>query len=94
MATPDTSGLNVAAELAALRGSMETGFAKIEGAIAALTQSIDHTRDDLDDLESELDRLSDRVSALEARRVPWPLVTTVSGAASAIVAGAALLLSK
>ena len=94
MSTPETNGLNIAAELAGLRGEMATGFARVEGAINALTQSVNRTRDDLEDLETDLENLAGRVSALEARRVPWPLVTTVSGVASAAVAGAALLLAR
>lgn len=69
--------LNVAAELAGMRGAMDTGFAKIQGQLALLVQSGDRHDRDLTDLDR-------RVEALEARRVPLPLVAAVSGAVSAI----------
>ena len=77
-------GLNVAAELAGLRGDMNTGFARIEGQLGQLVQSDAQRQRDLDELEA-------RVAALEARRVPWPLVAVVSGAVSAVGAVAGVL---
>lgn len=76
--------LNVAAELAALRGDMNTGLARVEGQLNLLVQANGDNRADLDKLET-------RVSALEARRVPWPLVAAVSGAVSAVGAVAGYL---
>lgn len=83
----DFSGLNVAAELAGLRGEMATGFARIEGAIAALTQSVDRTGRDVDGLEK-------RVTALEERRWPMASMAAVSGVVSALVAIIAILVQS
>jgi hypothetical protein len=73
----DSSGLNVAAELASLRGSMDTGFARLEGRLDLIAQQGADVRKDVEALDV-------RVAALEARRVPWPLVAAVSGAVSAV----------
>lgn len=85
MTDPGGNGLNVAAELAGLRGEMAVGFARIEGAITALTQSLDRTSSDVDELDK-------RVSALEARRWPMTSMAAVSGVVSAAVAVAAMLI--
>lgn len=60
-----------------MRGEMRAGFTRLEGQLALISQKQDSTAKDLDELES-------RVAALEARRVPWPLVAAVSGAVSAV----------
>lgn len=71
-----SEGLNVAAELAKLRGEMTTSLARIEGQLNQIvTMDAQRARD--------IDALEARVAALEARRVPWPLVAAVSGAVSA-----------
>ncbi|AXP07821.1 hypothetical protein [Streptomyces phage phiSAJS1] len=77
MTTDGNSGLNVAAELAEMRGEMLAGFTRLEGQLALISQKQDSTAKDLDERES-------RVAALEARRVPWPMVAAVSGAVSAV----------
>jgi hypothetical protein len=82
MTPPD---LNVAAELARLRGDMTTAFEHVKGQLALIAQAQGQDRTDLDDLNK-------RVMALEARRVPVPLLAAVSGAVSALVAAVALLL--
>lgn len=76
--------LNVAAEIAQLRGDLMTGLARVEGQLNLLVQATDRTAKDVDELET-------RVAALEARRVPWPLVAAVSGAVSAVGAVAGYL---
>jgi hypothetical protein len=78
-------GLNVAAELAELRGAMETGFARLEGQLNLINQAQSRTTQDMKALE-------DRVAALEARRMPMGVLAAASGAVSAVVAGAALLI--
>ena len=65
------------AELAALRGSMDTGFARVEGRLDLLVQSQDQVRADVKDLDV-------RVTALEERRWPTAMVVTVSGVVSAV----------
>jgi hypothetical protein len=82
MATSDD--LNVAAELAQIRGELSTGFARLEGAINMLGQSVTRTQTDVNELEA-------RVSSLEARRWPMGLVATISGVVSAAVAVLAVL---
>ena len=69
---------NVGAELAALRGAMDTGFARLEGRLDLLVQSQDQVWEQVKDLDA-------RVSALEARRWPspsasWPLAGVVAAA--------------
>lgn len=79
-----SEGINVAVELANLRGDVSTGFAKLEGQLGLLVQSDAQRRRDIDDLEN-------RVTALEARRIPLGLLAAVSGAVSAVVAASAFL---
>ena len=78
---------SISVEITRLRGEMTTGFAKIGGQLDLIAAAQTATAKDVAELDS-------RVSALEARRVPLGLVTTVSGTASAVVAAAAFLLSK
>jgi len=76
--------MNIAAELAGLRGEMSTGFAKLEGRLDLIASSQGHTERELNDLDS-------RVTALEARRVPMGLLASTSGAVSAVVAALAYM---
>ncbi len=87
MADDGGSTQGLALEISGLRGEMSTSFAKIEGQLGLLVAS-DIRR------ERDLAQLDQRVTALEARRVPWALVASVSTVASAAVAGAALLLGQ
>lgn len=79
--------MNVAAELAGLRGEMNTSLARIEGQLNLVIQSTDGTRSIVQDLDQ-------RVDALEERR--WPLVpmAAVSGAVSAVVAAATFIAGR
>lgn len=80
MTNPDTSGMNVAAELAKLRGEMSTGFERIAGQLNLITEAQkNHTADIAD-----LDR---RVAALEARRWPLGPIAALAAVVSAVVAG-------
>lgn len=87
MTTPTADSLNVAAELAKLRGEMTTGFAEIKGQLGQIAQAQDNTAKAVDDLEG-------RVSALEARRWPIGPLTVIAAVVSAAVSGAALFLGK
>ncbi|MEU2513064.1 hypothetical protein [Streptomyces syringium] len=69
----------VALELERLRGTMEAGFARVDGALALLVQRSDQTDKQLADHES-------RLYALERTR--WPLASV-----AALTALAGLLLS-
>lgn len=87
MTTPVGDGLNVAAELARLRGEMTTGFAEIKGQLTSISQAQVANSKDIE----ELDR---RVAALEARRWPIGSVAALSGAVSAVVAVGAFLVGQ
>lgn len=82
MNAPLGDGLNVAAELARLRGEMSTGFAEIKGQLGLIAQGQADNSADIVSLEK-------RVAALEARRWPLAPMAAVSGAVSAVVAVAA-----
>ncbi|MFF4523462.1 hypothetical protein [Streptomyces bluensis] len=69
----------VAVELEKLRGTMETGFARVDGSLALLVQRGDQTDRQLADHETRLD-------ALERNR--WPLPSL-----AALVAVCGLILS-
>ncbi|NGO72861.1 hypothetical protein [Streptomyces boncukensis] len=62
----------VALELERLRGSVEAGFARVDGALALLVQRSDQT-------DKQLDEHSARLSALE--RLRWPLASVTALAA-------------
>lgn len=69
----------IALELERLRGSLEAGFARVDGALALLVQRSDQTDRQLADHESRLDSLE---------RSRWPLasvaaLTAVGGLAAA-----------
>ncbi|MFE6764342.1 hypothetical protein [Streptomyces sp. NPDC057689] len=69
----------VAVELEKLRGTMETGFARVDGSLALLVQRGDQTDRAIADHESRLDALE---------RTRWPLPSL-----AALVALCGLLLS-
>lgn len=60
----------VAVELERLRGTMETGFATVNGSLALLAQRTDQTDRALDDHEKRLD-------ALERNRWPLPSIAAL-----------------
>ncbi|GAU67698.1 hypothetical protein SSP35_05_02650 [Streptomyces sp. NBRC 110611] len=70
---------DVALELERLRGAVEAGFARVDGALALLVQRSDQTDRQLADHEQRLD-------AIERRRWPLPSI-------AALVAVAGLLLT-
>ncbi|MGW1196889.1 hypothetical protein ACWD4B_13775 [Streptomyces sp. NPDC002536] len=78
MTDKPTSPSTVALELERLRGTMEAGFARVDGSLALLVQRSDQTDKQLADHEARLD-------ALERNR--WPLASV--GALTA-VAGVAI----
>ena len=85
--TSDIPDLNVAAELAGLRGEMVAGFARLEGQLNLISQAHSRTASDLDELEK-------RVTALEERRWPVTMLATVSGVISLAVAALTLALGR
>jgi hypothetical protein len=84
MADDGGNNQGLALEISGLRGEMSTSFAKIEGQLGLLVAS-DVRR------ERDLAQLDARVTALEARRVPWALVAGLSGAVSAVGAAVSFL---
>jgi hypothetical protein len=62
----------VAVELEKLRGTMETGFAKVDGSLALLVQRGDQTERRIDDHEQRLD-------TLERTRWPLPSIAALVG---------------
>lgn len=98
MAGPTTSDpAAVAVALAELRGTMETGFANLDGKMALLAQRGDQTDRQLTDHEARLNviergeteqqrRTAARLDALEASRWPWKTIGAMSGAAAGIAA--------
>jgi len=87
MTMPPGDGLNVAAELARLRGEMTTGFAEIKGTLGQIVQSQETTTKQVADLDA-------RVTALEARRWPMVPLAALSGVVSAVVAVVAYMAGK
>ncbi|MCS0639413.1 hypothetical protein NX801_28025 [Streptomyces sp. LP05-1] len=75
---PD-SPVVVAVELERLRGTLEAGFARVDGALALLVQRSDQTDRQLADHEQRLDTLE---------RGRWPLASI-----TALTGGAGLLLA-
>ena len=71
----------VALELERLRGTVEAGFARVDGALALLVQRSDQTDRQLADHESRLDSLE---------RARWPLASIGALAAVATVVVTAL----
>lgn len=70
----------VALELERLRGTLEAGFARVDGSLALLVQRSDQTDKQLADHESRLDALE---------RARWPLASIGALTAVATVAVAA-----
>ncbi|MEC3996404.1 hypothetical protein VSR01_23990 [Actinacidiphila sp. DG2A-62] len=75
----------VALELERLRGTVEAGFARVDGALALLVQRSDQTDRQLADHESRLDSLE---------RARWPLASIGALAALATVVVTALELAS
>lgn len=83
MSEPNSSDpAAVAVALAELRGTMETGFATVNGSLALLAQRTDQTARQLDDHGARLDALergeTDRQKGMQAavselQRARWPL---------------------
>jgi hypothetical protein len=70
---------SVAIELERLRGTVEAGFARVDGQLALLVQRGDQTDKKLDDHEQRLD-------ALERNRWPLPALGALTGLGGLVVA--------
>ncbi|MFG2960014.1 hypothetical protein ACGF5O_40615 [Streptomyces sp. NPDC048291] len=82
MTDPDPNDpITVALELERLRGTLEAGFARVDGALALLVQRSDQTDRQLADHERRLDALE---------RTRWPLTSIGALAAVAAVVVTAL----
>lgn len=73
----------VAVELERIRGTVEAGFARVDGQLALLVQRGDQTDRRLEDHETRLDRL-------ERGRWPLPAVSVLAAIAAVVVAIVAL----
>jgi hypothetical protein len=69
----------VAVELERLRGTLEAGFARVDGSLALLVQRSDQTDKQLADHESRLD-------ALERTRWPLPSIAALTATAGLCLA--------
>ncbi|MFF7469370.1 hypothetical protein [Streptomyces sp. NPDC008092] len=76
--------ITVALELERLRGTLEAGFARVDGSLALLVQRSDQTDRQLADHEKRLDALE---------RTRWPLASVGALAAVAAVVVTALEIS-
>lgn len=83
----ESTGVNVAAELAGMRGEMVAGFARLEGRLDVIASSQDRAA-------SDIDKLDKRVTALEERRIPVAMLSAMSGGVSAAVAAVAFFLGR
>ncbi|MFE5301803.1 hypothetical protein [Streptomyces sp. NPDC056632] len=72
--TPTESG-QVVLELERLRGTVETGFARVDGQLALLVQRSDQT-------DKQIDEHDKRIDALEKNRWPLPSIASVTGCAA------------
>lgn len=98
MTGPTTSDpAAVAVALAELRGTMETGFANLDGKLALLAQRGDQTERLLSEHSERLSviergeteqqkRTAARLDALEASRWPWRTIGGLTGVAAAAAA--------
>ncbi|WP_075662758.1 hypothetical protein [Streptomyces acidiscabies] len=84
MTTPEPPHDSAAVALERLRGTVEVGFARIDGALALLVQRSDQTEGRLDDLET-------RVDELDNRRWPLPSIGALVGLAGLALAALAQL---
>ncbi|MEU6946732.1 hypothetical protein [Streptomyces sp. NPDC046332] len=66
--------VTVAIELERMRGTLEAGFARVDGSLALLVQRSDQTDKQLADMETRLDALE---------RARWPLASIAALTASA-----------
>ncbi|MFI1830668.1 hypothetical protein ACH41E_30155 [Streptomyces sp. NPDC020412] len=81
--TPEQT-TQVAVELERLRGTIDAGFARVDGSLALLVQRSDQTDQRLADHESRLD-------ALEKSRWPLPSIAALMGLAGVVVSAYALV---
>lgn len=82
MTGPDPT--DVALELAALRGAVESGFARVDGRLDLLAQRDDQTDKQLDEHDARLDDL-------ERARWPLPSLAVLAGAAGCALSAWQLL---
>lgn len=63
---------------------MEKGFAEVSGRLDLIAANQDRTAKDVEELDA-------RVAALEARRVPWALLSSMATAGGALGAAVSFL---
>jgi hypothetical protein len=82
--TPEPPSDSAAVALERLRGTVEVGFARIDGALALLVHRSDQSDERLDEFEARLDEL-------ERRRWPLPSIGALTGLAGLVLAALAQL---
>jgi hypothetical protein len=86
---------SVAVELERLRGTVATGFARVEGSLSVLVERSDRNERDLaqlrTDTQKEIDELRTEVEALKKNRWPVAAVGMLTGAVGAAAGLLALL---
>jgi len=92
MTVPEASA-TVAVELERLRGTVATGFARVEGSLSVLVERSDRNEQDVKQLRTDTDKgLAELRADVEAlKRARWPLpaigaLTGIAGAAAGLLA--------
>lgn len=74
---------DVAVELERLRGTVTTGFARVEGSLAVLVEQSNRNKEDVRQLREDTNRslaeLDQRLTLLERTRWPLPAVAALTG---------------
>ncbi len=87
MSVPEAT---VAIELERLRGTVATGFARVEGSLAVLVEQSNRNKEDVrqlrEDTEKDRDELRAEVEALKKGRWPLPAATAVTAVGALAVA--------
>lgn len=89
---------DVALELERLRGTMEAGFARLDGRLDVVLQRTDRAEADVRQLRQDHDQdiadLRTKVQALEGRRFPLPVVGALATVAALCLSVIGLLLTR
>ncbi|MCM1972346.1 hypothetical protein [Streptomyces sp. G1] len=97
MTTASNPGDNIAAEIARLRGEIQTGLEQIKGTLGVLVERTNRTDQDVrqlrTDVEKEIDDLKAEVNELKKGRWPLAQLGALVGMGGLIAAVVSLLLN-